>query len=79
MRILVWEVMKGWVHPPPLEAKLAEEMQLTVQELNSAEQTILEQRYLRHMALAKIKALEDWHHGRVREGQKTQPIEPRKE
>lgn len=79
MKLLIWEVMKGWVHPPSLEAKLAEEMQITQQELRSAQQTIHEQQYLRHMALAKIEALEDWHHGRVRDGQKTQQPEPRKE
>lgn len=76
MKFAIWQSIQDMINPPGLTALVAEELAKTQQELANAEHVILSHRFQRHMALAKIAALEDWHHGRERESAESQTLSP---
>lgn len=68
-KILLVDELLRKVQPPPLAQVVAEEMDEALREAQQAAQVIENHRFLRHMALSRMEALENWHHQRDVKGE----------
>lgn len=53
----------GFGKKQPLEQIIAEATEAAILSIQECDYTILREQYIRHMALAKIAAMEAWNHG----------------
>lgn len=70
-RMAIVEAIKDRINPPSLEAIVADEMQDAQREAQQAQHVIDNHRFLRHMALSRMDALENWHHNRNIRGEES--------
>jgi predicted GIY-YIG superfamily endonuclease len=64
---LLSDIADAMFRRPTVEDAVAHEMHKAHAEAMQAEASIKNHQFIRHLALSRIEALEDWNHGRIKQ------------